>query len=168
MAAANSKSRTRRSMRVATVFTGVAAAAVGMTQAANAQAIRAPHAARPAGTIYGSIRQVGICGHLGIDPHFLHVSTTSYNEYGYFVFSTCFGFRGDYLSPSGTGIRKECGGDNHGFLDGFNNGRSQSIAFGPGPGYATINWSHLDLVVINSWTGTDACPQAPDYGDEGG
>jgi hypothetical protein len=45
MGAASSKSRPRKSMRVATIFTGVAAATVGMTQVANAQGAAYPASA---------------------------------------------------------------------------------------------------------------------------
>jgi hypothetical protein len=166
-------------MRVATIFTGVAACAVGMAQAANAQVtdpanardVRPPHAARPAGAIFGSIRDASACGARGVDPNWLHVSTNfllgqsrgGSPNYTY-VTSVCFGFKGEYQSPPGIGINAECGGNNHGFVLGVNNGRSRSFFFGPGTGYHDLSWSHLYTVAINSWTGNDKCGEAPNYG----
>ena len=85
---ASSKSRSRRSMRVATIFTGVTACTFGAaTQVANAQdaahtavthpATRAGFAIPAGGRSYGSIRMAYGCGAAGIDHQWLHVSTTS-------------------------------------------------------------------------------------------
>ena len=152
-------------MRVATIFTGVAACTLGVAPVANAQ--DAAHVARaiPAGRSYGSIRLAYGCGAQGIDKPWLHVSTTSYNDYGYIYTSICFGYAGLWNSPPYTGMRAECGGNNHGLLVGTTAaGRKWSAGFGPGTGYRTLNEAHLTGVFVNSWTGTDKCPIAPDYG----
>jgi hypothetical protein len=170
MDAASSKSRPRKMMRVATIFTGVAAATAGVTQVANAQEIRPAgahdirpgHAARPAGRVSGSIRYNEACGNQSIDKTWLHVSTNTGSSILPYQ-SYCFGFKGTYVSPPGIGVNYECGGNNHGYLIGVNGGRSKSFHFGPGTGYATLKWSHLYELWINSWTGTDTCGKPPNW-----
>jgi hypothetical protein len=107
-------------MRVATIFTGVAAATVGVTQVANAQDAAHPaakqtskhigRAMRPASAIFGSIRSAAHCALSGTDKTWLHVSTITYFSDGYGYTSLCFGFKGIFDSPLFTGIRAECGG----------------------------------------------------------
>jgi len=170
----------RRSMRVATIFTGVAAATIGVAQVANAQAVRPANAQdhrpatmggmrgmRPAAAL-SSIRSSIDCTGNGKDPHWLHVSTAFLDPFGgSHVVSQCFGFKGYYVSPPKTvGAFAECGGTNHGFLVGAYGGRSKSFFYGPGTTYHTLNWSHLYGVDINSWTGNDACPEAPYLGEQ--
>jgi hypothetical protein len=172
--------RPRKSLRVATIFTGVAACTAGMVQVANAQ--DATHAAvkpaskhvgrtiRPANQ--GSIRDASACGARGVDHTWLHVSTNfllgesrgGSPNYTY-ITSVCFGFKGAYSSPPGIGINAECGGNNHGWLGGINGGESVFAQFGPGTGYRTLNWSHLLAVDISGWTGNDQCPEAPYFGE---
>jgi hypothetical protein len=172
----SSKPRRRKTMRVATIFTGVAATTAGVMQVAHAQDIRPAgtqdirpgHAALPAGRLSGSIRSAPTCGDRGIDKNWLHVSTTFYIGLSFDYTSVCFGFRGTFQSPPDTGVRAECGGNNHGFLLGVNGGRSKSFLFGPGTTYHRLSWSHLYTVAINSWTGADACPRAPDFGGGSG
>jgi hypothetical protein len=174
MSAASGKSRTRRSMRVATLFTGVAAATVGMTQLANAQDT-AHIAAKPSSKHIGgairpetaatTIESAVACGAGHSHPNWLHVSTTIYNEGGsYFYTSLCYGFKGTVYSPTGTGVRTECGGNNYGYLAGYVKGVPWALSFRPGTTYAGINKSHLSTVHISSWKGTDACGEAPDFG----
>jgi hypothetical protein len=170
VAVASSKSKTRKSMRVATVFTGVAACAVGAAPLANAQETHPATnlgALRPAGPLANSIRKVSDCARNGVDKTWLHVSTTQYIDGSHFYFSMCFGFKGAYHSPPGTGVRAECGGNNFGFLLGSNNGVSTGFDFGPGTTYHGLNWSHLYTVGISSWSGTKQCPLAPDFGGGG-
>jgi hypothetical protein len=155
------RARTRRAMRVATIFTGVAACTGGVAQAAHAQGIR-PETARPAASHTGSIRIANLCGYYGTDKNWEHVSTTSYNDEGYQYLSMCFGYRGAYESPPYTGVRAECGGNNHGYLVGLNGGYARSFWFGPGTTYYGLYWSHLYTVAISGWAGADACPIAPD------
>ena len=168
MDALSGKSKSRRSMRVATIFTGIAAVTVGVTQAANAQDVAHPaakptaeHAGgaiRPAGRFDGSIEEYTSCAGYHVDPHWLHISTASLPFYGRGIIgSTCFGFKGIYSSPPGTGIYGECGGGNYGYIDGENKGKIVSLAFGPGTTYRHFTWSHYDDVLITKWAGSDTC-----------
>src|SRR5580693_8428439 len=118
--------RAGRSMRVATLFTGVAAMTVGLAQAANAQEGAKP-SARPAlkhgagpdaippggGKQSGSIQYYRNCGEgLGTHSHWQHTAVAfSKTSYGFYIpGSDCFGFKGTLVSPSGTGAISECGG----------------------------------------------------------
>jgi len=166
-------------MRVATIFTGVAACTVGAaTQVANAQDAAhtaARHTSRRAGRAiadgrsYGSIRYTSNCGEYGTDKTWLHVSTTDYyTTYYWQVVSLCFGYFGLWNSPPDVGIRAECGGNNHGLLVGLTAaGRKWSATYGPGTTYRTLDKAHLSGVFINSWTGADKCPIGPSWGLEG-
>jgi hypothetical protein len=155
------KPRPRRAMRVATIFTGVAACTVGTTQVANAHT----RPAVPAGHT-GSIRLAHDCAVNGIDHEWLHVSNPSSPAPTVpFVASNCFGFKGAYYSPPGVGINAECGGNNFGYLLGYKtDGDSWSFHYGPGTRYHTLKESHLDTVTIYSWSGTDTCGIAPYFG----
>jgi hypothetical protein len=170
MRVVSSKSRPSRAMRVATVFTGVAACTVGVTQAAQAQGIRPEAGAgpatgvRPAGYTYGSIRDSSNCAAQGKDKNWLHVSATEYWSWGYSYNSVCFGYKGAYSSPPFTGARAECGGNNHGYLLGTKNGGYASFWYGAGTTYHGLDWSHLYEVYISGWAGADACGIAPDHG----
>ena len=171
MGAGTSKLRPGKSMRVATIFTGVAAATVGVTQVANAQDAAHPaarqtskhigRAIRPAGRYDGSIRVASGCGERGIDKTWLHVST-GYSITGNTQNSWCFGGKGAYISPPGLGINVECGGNNHGYLMGlYSNGNSWNVTFGPGTTYRVLDKGELQDVTIYSWTGKDTCPPVP-------
>jgi hypothetical protein len=176
--------KSRKSMRVATIFTGVAACTAGMAQVANAQDV-AHAAVKPASkhvgrTIHpaavpanqGSIRHASACGYRGVDPTWLHVSTNfllgesrgGSPNYTY-ITSVCFGYKGAYSSPPGIGINAECGGNNHGWLGGVNGGASVFASFKAGTTYRDLYWSHLLAVDISGWGGTDKCPEAPYYGE---
>lgn len=172
MDALSGKSKSKRSMRVATIFTGVAAVTVGVTQAANAQDVAHPatkptakhagHAVRPDGRFDGSIGYFASCAASHVHPNWLHVSTGGLPFFGEgIVGSACFGFAGIYSSPPGTGIFAERGGNNYGYINGENDGKIVSTAFGPGTTYRRFTWSHYDDVLITKWTGKDACPAAP-------
>ncbi len=179
MATAGGRPKLRKSMRVATIFTGVAAT-VGVTQAADAQAAPSTtvkpasrhtgQVVRPAGhRISGSIQYYESCAsgvrHAVVHPTWLHVSTAHSGGYGLIGVSVCFGFKGIYSSPPGTGMQAECGGNNYGYIDGTNKGRTVSIHFGPGTTYRNVTWSHYDDVLITSWKGNDTCGRAPHWGD---
>jgi hypothetical protein len=161
-------------MRVATIFTGVAAVTVGTTQIANAEDANHPAAkhigqtARPAGTTYGSIKDAYNCAwHLSrgtwlhVDTSFV-VSDTSGHVYQ--DQSVCYGFKGFNISPPGVGMHAQCGGNNHGSLIGSEHGERVLAPFGPGTTYRTLQWSHLNYVSIRSWTGNDTCGIAPSWG----
>jgi hypothetical protein len=162
-------------MRVATIFTGVAACVVGGTQVANAQEVRPAgtqdiqgygQAALPGWVYSGYITSAIACGNAGVDKPWLHVSTT--NPQTNKITSLCFGNQGRSVSPRFVGARAECGGTNHGVLTGFKNSSSVYFKFGPGTTYAKLSWSHLNTVYIGSWTGTDQCPKAPNFGKNAG
>lgn len=168
MDAVSAKKRPRRAMRVATIFTGVAACTIGVTQVANAQDMRP---AVPAGTIQGNIKSVASCGSRGIDGTWLHVSTVSnFSVLAEPVtrwMSDCFGNSGWYQGPRGTGMVAQCGGNNYGNLSGATaSGKWWSVAFGPGTTYRTLNKAHLSNVFISKWHGTDKCPEAPNFDKE--
>jgi hypothetical protein len=159
-------------MRVATVFTGVAACTAGAAQVANAQdaahtATR--HASKHAGRAiadgrsYGSIRMNSDCANQNIDPHWLHVSAyTGFGEPYPQYQSNCYGYFGLWNSPPGVGIVAQCGGNNHGLLVGTTAaGNKWSAGFGPGTTWRMLNEAHLYGIFINSWTGNDACGKGP-------
>jgi hypothetical protein len=175
------KSKSRRTLRVATVFTGVAVAAVGMAQAANAQDGAKPaarqassHLGRATGQgvrIDGSIKSVVNCantytthGWVDDDPTWLHISTHN-SPFGHYI-SVCFGFAGIMHSPPGSGMWAECGGNNYGYINGMSGGGTiESTTFGPGTTYRKVRMSYYDDVLINGWTGDDKCPGTPYWGD---
>lgn len=150
----------RRSMRVATIFTGVAGVAactLGATQVANAQDVprtdtgnSAKHTGnhlRPMGhTLSGSIRESTGCG--GYHAQWLHVISIAIPE------SYCYGYRGRYSPSSEIGLLSQCGGNNYGNLIGI----GYNIRFGPGTTYRFLDKSHLSVIAISGWTGHDACP----------
>lgn len=169
------KSMRGKPMRVATIFTGVAACTAGVAQMAIAQDAAHPvprNASKHIGrTIHtasknGSIRDASACGFHGVDKTWLHVSTNfliSHGNGATYVTSVCFGFKGSYYSPPGKGINAECGGNNHGVIFGYKP-QFWSFFYGPGTTYHSLSKSSLYGVEINSWTGNDQCPEAPNYG----
>src|ERR1700722_8864863 len=167
MDAASTKKRPRRTMRVATIFTGVAALTTGVTQVANAQDMRT---AVPAGAVSGNIKSVSNCGSKGIDATWLHVSTVSnYSVLGVPTteyISDCLGNKGEFKSPRGTGIIAECGGNNYGFMSGLSANYivGWGDTYGPGTTYRAIHGAHLSTVFISRWAGTDKCKKAPNQG----
>jgi hypothetical protein len=159
MGAASSKSRAKKSMRVATIFTGVAAFTTGMAQVADAQDTHAAvrptsknigRAVHPAGRVDGSIEYAD-CTEYSYPTwfHYLAMSRT--------VFSYCFGDYGAWYSPPGVGLLSQCGGNNHGGLLGAKGGANVSATYGPGTTWRKLDWSHFYLITINSWTGHDGC-----------
>lgn len=173
---ATGKSKPRKSMRVATIFTGVAAATVGMTQVATAQEV-AHSAAKPASRHiarqmrpaiapefkYGSIRSSGGCaitdtGHPATHGTWLHLDwlVTSFGQ----SFSECYGYKGFIISPPGFGVTYECGGNNYGSLYGYSGTKEWNDYYTPGRGYIHLNKKSLYQVAIWSWTGNDTCGRA--------
>lgn len=143
-----------RSMRVATLFTGVAACAATGAVGANAQGTPQPaagHSAKAVGltvhpdgrTLSGSIREANCAGR----SEWLHVLSTYGGLY-------CYGYAGEYSPTSETGMVSQCGGTNYGSL--YVND-AKWISFGPGTTYRRLDYAHLDAVVIYSWSGTDKC-----------
>lgn len=144
----------KKTMRVATLFTGAAACAVAGTTAAHAQDTPQPagHSAKAVGlavhpdgvTISGSIREAACT--TGRDT-WLHVVSEDGGLY-------CYGFAGTYSPTSEIGVYTQCGGNNYGSL--YVN-ESKLIPFGPGTTYRKLNYAHLTDVLISFWSGTDKC-----------
>jgi hypothetical protein len=150
-----SKLTSRRTMRVATVFTGVAAGAAAFTPfapAAHASSIRA---------------NPGCDG----TPRWFHIYWFGGNgeyEYGSRG-SSCYGFKGIVHDPVVTGsvISGFCGGTNSGSFS-ISSGAGKVI---PGTFHASSNpywltntakWGydpHMTRLTIKGWTGNDECPQ---------
>lgn len=158
----NSGKPATKTMRVATLFTGIAACTVGGVQAAHAQTTH------PAVRSSGSIRTVNSCSGNGTYNTWLHVLTWVYKSpYAWDAVTVdCYGYKGTSRGPRGTGIGAECGGENKGWLLGhsspsdppFGNGYvDKSYHFGPGTGYRSFYWPHLDYVEVSGWTGKDQC-----------
>jgi hypothetical protein len=171
MGAVSSKSRPSKSMRVATIFTGVAAATVGMTQVANAQDVthaahkptskRIGHQLRPASQVLtGRMQSDEFCHFTtgNSHPNWLHVFW--YNSQFMKQDSECYGFSGFAFSPPTVGITYMCGGNNYGSLFGHSDDRKKSWVFNYGPGttYAYLDKSSLYQVHISRWAGNDKCP----------
>jgi hypothetical protein len=181
MTSGSTRSRTKKTLRVATMFTGVAALTVGVTQAANAEdvahALTRPalkdNAIRPNARAYGNIKDYEDCAFHHVDPTWVHVATAlwEYTNSGnqYIDRSVCFGGAGTYSSPPGRGMYGECGGNNYGTIAGYENGLYVGFNFKPGTKYAWFSpsWSHYDTVVISKWAGTDTCPINPLYNPNG-
>jgi hypothetical protein len=148
MKPATTKPTGRKTMRVATVFTGAVAAAAFAPAAMAAtadpgHAAVAGHLAQPESKIWGSIQQTSSCANV---PHWLHIAQNAP------LYSLCFGFEG--RSKVSTYMSAECGGNNYGFLFTDNVGTS----FGPGKTFRRFKPGRsLESVVINGWTGNDTC-----------
>lgn len=167
----NSKPKPRKSMRVATIFTGVAAATVGMAPVANAQgATPAAHkstprhsarqlrrAAVPASSHYGRIQISPWCAEPASSPahpHWLHVWVGSPRGEGGREMD-CYGYTGTWFSPPGIGISSECGGNNFGVLAG--SGGAWDFHFHQGTTYHGLFKRNWDVLGISGWAGNDKC-----------
>jgi hypothetical protein len=151
-------SKPKRSMRVATIFTGIAACTVGMAYGGlgyggAAQAATVKHtpkgiglANKPAHRISGNIEEIVSCG----TNTWLHVESEVYRG------SFCFGFRGKSEPTNEVGMYAQCGGNNYGYLSTPTSHRA--TPFYRGTTYRVLKWPHLDYVVINGWGGTEKCP----------
>ena len=163
----------KKTMRVATVFTGVAASAVAMGQTANAQEAavhpgathaskhvgRTTRAAVPAVAESGSIRAAYSCNYRNIDHTWVHIWTEVYNvPYQESLVADCYGGKGTYLSPRGHGAIGMCGGENHGFLTGTTSGEYWVYDFTAGTKYIPLSKGSLYAIDIEGWAGTDQCP----------
>jgi hypothetical protein len=161
------KSRTkkgvaRRTMRVATAFTGAAAGAAAFMPAAMAgtahQAGVMTFKLRDGGTLYAkrlanspnSIQMTQDCAAV---PRWVHVEI-SHSMY-------CFGYHGTMIVWGELGHlsnhpSKECGGTNNGYLSGIS---GAYWGFGPGHTYTDPKIGQTVAVHISSWPGpnTDTC-----------
>ena len=150
MSTATRRATSRKAMRVATVFTGAAAAAVAYAPAALAAPGHAPaqgHTALVNGKTGGARIQSKGCG--ASDVHWLHVQ---YNS-PFRVLCKAFGFAG--VKDVGTlTMYAQCGGTNYGNL--FT--EEGVVSFGPGNTYRSFTYGkYLSAVSIYSWSGTDKC-----------
>jgi hypothetical protein len=143
-------------MRVATCFTGAAAAAVAFAPAALAAPGHAPAQGHTA-LVNGTTRAMGPDVHSGsirskgcntTDVHWLHISYASL-----FRSKLCkaFGFRG-FMTVS-QDMTKQCGGNNYGTIFTSKGG----LSFGPGNTYRNVKRKSISGVSIYQWKGTDKC-----------
>jgi hypothetical protein len=156
MNAATRTTTSRKAMRVATVFTGAAAAAVAFAPGALAAPGHVPtqgHTARPSGKTQvpdvhsGSIRSAGCTTNT-----WLHIQYSS----TFRTLCKAFGFKGRMTPASSPlGMEAQCGGNNYGTL--YYSG-NKTIGFGPGTTYRTFNPKrYVSEVAIYRWAGTDKC-----------
>jgi len=149
-------SKPKRSIRVATLFTGIATCAAGMAYGGTAQAAThttvehtpklTPRAVKPAGrNVSGSIQEVSECG----NNTWLHVISAVNGR------AICFGFKGTTSASNETGAAAECGGNNFGWMDSLEGYRF--FSFREGTTFHTLSWPHLSYVHISGWKGTDVC-----------
>jgi hypothetical protein len=145
-------------MRVATVFTGAAAAAVAFTPGAMAATGHTPaegHPARATGTTHTtgpdvhskSIRSAGCTTNT-----WLHIQYSS----TFRTLCKAFGFKGR-MTPAHEplAMNAQCGGNNYGVIY---YGGNKTVTFGPGTTYRTFNsFRYVSEVAISRWNGTDEC-----------
>jgi hypothetical protein len=155
MNAATRKTTSRQAMRVATVFTGAAAAAVGFAPAALAapgHAATQDHPARANGKAQAmapasSIRSAGCTTNT-----WLHVEYfSSFRE-----LCRAFGFAGK-MKPLSAPLEMsaQCGGNNYGT---FFSSQGKKTTYGPGTTYREFsNPISVSYVSIRKWSGTDEC-----------
>jgi hypothetical protein len=154
------KSGIKKTMRVATTFTGAAACAVAFNPAAMAatghpgarpgdQLLRVANGNR---RLSGSIRQ-GAC----TDSNWLHIRQPDNS-------GTCFGFKGLLLLSPWPNMRAFCGGNNSGYIWGYDNLHSYEVYyhFGHGTYYYNLpkseKYFYVSEVGIAGWAGGDKCP----------
>lgn len=171
MEPATRKASARKAMRVATVFTGAAAAAfaapaamAGTGHAAGAgnktvthrpmDHIAATRVLNNSGRQSGSIqRRPGFSACEGT-PHWVHLIGSGVSGSA----EACFGFKGLYDVSGGFrnpwGLNYECGANNHGFL----NPKTSAQSFNVGTTYRKEFNLHMNSIRINGWNGNDTCP----------
>jgi hypothetical protein len=152
MSTATRRATSRKAMRVATVFTGAAAAAVAYAPAALAAPGHAPaqgHTALANGKTGGARTAIESKGCGASDVHWLHVQ---YNS-PFRVLCKAFGFAG-VKDVGQLTMYAQCGGNNYGNL--FT--QEGVVSFGPGNTYRSFTYGkYLSAVSIYYWNGTDQC-----------
>jgi hypothetical protein len=140
-------------MRVATVFTGAAAAAVAFAPAALATPGHAPaqgHTALVNGTTRSASSNTAIrsAGCNATDVHWLHIEYASV-----FRSKLCkaFGFKGVFKDSQD--MYAQCGGNNFGNIY----GSKGDLSFGPGNTYRNFTRRQISEVSIYHWSGNDQC-----------
>lgn len=131
-------------MRVATIFTGVAACTFPLAQAAHAQDAHANVRLRP---------DINIDNCSGAKKNWVHV--------GYVVsdvkYSNCIGNRGGHSYDNGA-VTAFCGGNNSGHLFYHTANANVDWHFGHGTTYRTWNPDvGTSYISISGYAGTDAC-----------
>jgi hypothetical protein len=148
MAIKGGKSLPRKSMRVATIFTGVAAFVGPMAQVAHAQVTHPNDTMRPDST------HISTCG--GAKSHWVHMGFLN----GPVANSSCAGFAG--RAGFRVVLQGYCGGNNSGYLYGSKPGVNISKHYGHGTTYALwgpgSNWGNLSAISIAKYSGPDKCP----------
>jgi hypothetical protein len=160
------RSKPRKAMRVATIFTGTAAA-VAFAPAAMATTVLHGAAGHESPKLHTG-------GHITSKPcsspgtsHWLHLAfTSSGNQFGTSRAVECYGFTGTAYHPS-AGVDNVaasiCGGNNSGWYTSINGAKA---TFKEGNGWVHTPWygtSHAVLgeVHINGWSHSDACRTSP-------
>jgi hypothetical protein len=141
----------RKSMRVATIFTGVAACVAPMAQAAHAQVTRPDAKLGPENT------RIAACGGRSTWVHMGYLTGGTGN---YTAYSSCAGFVG------GAGftvrLRGFCGGNNQGHLFGYTATANLNWHYGHGNYYAlwapSKSWGTTSDISLSRYSGTLTCP----------
>jgi hypothetical protein len=151
------KAASRKTVRVATTFTGAAACAVTFAPTV-AAGTGQPAAAQPGHQHkvhrIQAITQANCRG--TNQSHWMHMGTETT--------VTCFGFRGaTHVRPNPFKITSFCGGNNSGFIYGTSaGGNAASIFFGHGTYYNQFQTPspplHASFVSIIGFGGNDKCP----------
>jgi hypothetical protein len=152
------KGTSRRTMRVATVFTGAAICAVADMPGA---------LAAPALHTGGNITVVRGCV-AGVDPHWVHLygehwTGPSWDPYQVYS-SLCLGYTGTYNPNYSFYAKNICGGNNVGFYSATEMGNGHGRAtFHEGTTFATVPQSvgELSFLHISGWSGNDGCYTPP-------
>jgi hypothetical protein len=152
------KGAARRTMRVATVFTGAAALAVGGAPMAMAAAGPAPalHTGGQITVVRGCIPDV--------DPHWVHLYGEHSTGPSWSPFeihsSLCFGYTGNYTPNYSFYAKYICGGNNVGWYSATIMGNGHARAkFHEGTTFAKVPQSvgELSVMHISGWSGSDGC-----------
>lgn len=147
----------KKTMRVATTFTGAACAVVFNNPAALAGTAGPAAAAQPGiaanHRISGSIREAGCGSH----SHWMHVEGPEDSV-------NCFGYRGILSLSPWPNMRAFCGGNNSGYIYGHDNLHSWTVYnhFGHGTTFyhlpSSVRWFYVSEVTNVGWSGNDKCP----------
>jgi len=153
MSTATRRAASRKAMRVATCFTGAAAAAVAFAPAALAAPGNAA-AQGHTGLVNGKTQAVRPditskgCG--ASDVQWLHISYASMIRSH---LCKAFGFTG--YKADGQDMQAQCGGNNYGTIF---SAKGTDIGFGPGNTYRAFNpRKNISGVSIYYWSGKDKC-----------
>jgi hypothetical protein len=163
MNARTSKPRSRKTMRVATVFTGVTAGMATFAPTAHAQAVQT----QPAGVHAGHVRpdsSIQANAYCYKFPHWFHIY---YNDVSS---SMCFGYKGTMnVAGNFLWVSAFCGGTNHGHFSGhLSSGFGKQLTdqtYGSGSQLyfftSAAKYNHkkfsVSKVTISGWTGDKTC-----------